>query len=63
MDKCKECDNEMILMTGTVYLTPDAEPYESGVEEESKIGLANVEKHISAAYCEKCDKVKDINEE
>jgi len=30
---CKKCKKPTMLMSGTVYLTPDEEPYESGTYE------------------------------
>lgn len=49
-----------MLMSGTIYLIIDAEPYESGIEESSKDGITDIERHTSAHYCENCDEVTDV---
>lgn len=54
---CKDCGNKAMLMSGTIYLMPDAEPYDSGVEEQSKTGIIDIDKRINAYYCEYCDKI------
>lgn len=50
-------------MSGTIYLQPDSEPYESGVEEESREGITDIERHIIAHYCESCDEIIDTYNE
>lgn len=57
---CTKCGNKTMLMSGTIYLNIDAEPYESGVEEPSKDGITDIERHASAHYCENCDEVTDV---
>lgn len=56
MNYCKDCGNKTILMSGQIILEPDAEPYESGVEETIDL---HVDDFIIAHYCEKCVKVTD----
>lgn len=56
---CNKCGTQTMLMSGTIYLRPDDEPYESGVYEGSREGFDDVEKHIIAHFCEKCDEITD----
>ena len=44
-------------MHGTMYLEPDSEPYESGKEEDIDM---EVDSHVCARYCEKCEKIVEI---
>jgi len=60
MEKCKTCGENTILMTGTIYLHIDEEPYESGVKESSKEGITDVESSVSAHYCEKCYEITKL---
>jgi len=57
---CTKCGTQTMLMSGTIYLTPDAEPYESGKEEEPRVLKDGyVEDHIIAHFCENCNEVVD----
>jgi len=50
-------------MSGTVYLTPDEEPYESGTYEGSKTGITDLERYMHVHYCEHCETIVDTFEE
>jgi len=51
------CGCKLAFMTGSVYLTPDSEPYKSGEEIDLDI---EAEPYCFAYYCEDCDTVTDI---
>ena len=53
MSKCKKCDSDLELMTGVIHLVPDNE--DSKVEE--------VDCHVLARYCPKCDKITEVWED
>lgn len=60
---CEKCGTQTMLMSGTIYLEPDAEPYESGKEEKSRTNIDEIDRHIIALFCENCDEVvKTFNE-
>jgi len=61
MSKCKDCNSDMITMSGEACLEVDDEPYIEGVEEKSV--LQDVKIYVCAEYCEKCDKAQWINEQ
>ena len=63
MQYCQKCGKPVMLMSGTIYLIPDDEPYESGTYEDSKTGVTDIEKHIIAHYCENCDEIVDTYNE
>ena len=53
----------MVLIGGTAYFEADDEPYEDGVIEETKTNTAELEIHVSAEYCEKCNTTVNIKEQ
>ncbi len=56
---CSKCGHKLIL--GSAWITeiePDAEPYESGVEEEIDIIDCNISFNLH--YCPKCQIIHDI---
>jgi hypothetical protein len=57
MHHCQKCGNQTMLMSGYITLEPDDEPYESGKIEKPRTDIDQVEKHILAQYCEKCDEI------
>lgn len=46
MSYCKECGNKLVLI--------------SGVEEKSKTGITEIDKYVTAYYCESCGIIYDI---
>lgn len=54
---CKKCGSKLALVSGTFYFQADAEPYESGVEEELDI---DTDMHIHAHYCIVCYELPEI---
>jgi hypothetical protein len=54
---CTKCGTQTLLMSGTIYLEPDAEPYESGKEEAPKTNIDEIDRHIVAHFCENCDEI------
>ena len=60
---CNKCGTQTMLMSGTICLEPDAEPYESGKEEKPRTEVDIVDKHIIAQYCEKCDEIVSTHNE
>ena len=61
MKYCKTCGTQTMTMSGYIRLEPDAEPYESGKEEKSRTNIDEIDQHIIAEYCEKCDKIIEIH--
>lgn len=57
MAHCIKCGSKTMLMAGTIYLETDTEPYESGIEEKSKTGTEEIDRHIIAQFCETCDEI------
>jgi len=41
-------------MSGTIYLEPDAEPYESGKEEIPRTSIDEIDQAIIVHFCEHC---------
>lgn len=61
--KCPKCKKTAMTMSGSVYLTPDREPYQSGVIEPPRTDITELERYIGAIYCENCDEIiKTFNE-
>lgn len=56
---CQKCGTQTMLMSGTIYLQVDDEPYENGKEEEPRTDVEIVEEHIIAHYCESCEEVTE----
>lgn len=54
---CEKCGNQTMLMSGSINLEPDAEPYESGKEEKPKTDIDVIDRHIIAHFCENCDEI------
>ena len=44
-------------MSGRIHLYTDDEPYDIGVEEPSEKGIIEIDKNITAYYCEHCDEI------
>jgi len=51
----------MILMSGRAYLYADAEPYDSGKEEEAEI--TEIDIFVSVEYCVQCSVATSISQE
>lgn len=54
---CTKCGKQTMLMSGTIRLEPDQEPYESGEEEEPRTDIDEIDRHIIAHFCENCDEI------
>jgi len=63
MANCLKCGKQTMLMTGTIYLEPDSEPYESGKEEKPKTDIDEIDRHIIAQFCETCDEIISTSNE
>lgn len=56
---CSKCGTQTMLMSGTIYLEPDEEPYEGGKYEGSRTGVEEIDLHIIAQFCENCNEIAE----
>lgn len=60
MVRCKKCGSKTVLASGSVEIfTPDAEPYENGIEEDAETEEIWTYVDVGIHYCEKCGKIND----
>lgn len=59
--KCDKCGNIEVIMDGFILLNPDSQPYNNIDYEETKTDCQNIEKLVTARYCEYCEVITDIS--
>lgn len=56
--KCTECEGRTALITGTFYYSPDAEPYNNGIEEQAGTGEGDC--WVGGYKCDNCSHVQGL---
>lgn len=60
-NKCKKCNGKLALVHGYYEHEPDNEPFQSGIEEDSGLEVANT--YLCAYKCTSCNHLQGFWEE